>query len=103
MRMLDRYFPISKLFLIASFLNILDLITSYASFYYGAFETSKFMLFFHNSYVACLFAVMSYQVLLLALYFLSKIIRRNELLLVFSFSKFYAIINNLIVFLTLIA
>ena len=91
-----------KSYLFSSFLNILDLITSFIDFSVGYTELNNWMGIFHNPYVSATVAVVLFQVILSALFLLTMLLRNKlgnswVLILTFGLTKLYPIINNIII------
>jgi len=57
---------------IATVLNVLDLTTSYIAFtFYGDVELNAWHKIISNNYIACLVAVVLYQLIITAMYFIA--------------------------------
>ncbi len=57
---------------IATVLNALDLVTSYIGFtFYGGVELNTWRKIISNNYIACLIAVVLYQLIITAMYFIA--------------------------------
>jgi hypothetical protein len=57
---------------IATVLNVLDLTTSYIAFtFYGDVELNAWRHLINNNYIACLIAVVLYQLIITAMYFIA--------------------------------
>ena len=57
---------------IATVLNVLDLTTSYIAFtFYGDVELNAWHKIISNNYIACLIAVVLYQLIITAMYFIA--------------------------------
>lgn len=81
---------------VATLLNSLDLSTSYVIFRAGGVELGAWSGLIHNSYLACLAAVLLYQAVATLLYYLAVRFRGlDPLFIVWALSKSYAVAWNL--------
>jgi len=87
----------TKLFIVSSFLNLTDLITSFIDFSIGYTELNHWMLFFHCKYMSALMGVIMFELILIVWYVLSKkydIMKYG--MLTWGLTKLYPIINNVL-------
>jgi len=85
-----------KIFLISTILNILDLVTSFATFKLGFVELNRWMTMFHNSYVSATVAVVLFELILVAWYVLSRYVNQAKYgMLAWGLTKLYPVINNI--------
>ena len=82
---------------IATVLNALDLTTSYIAFtFYGDVELNAWHKIISNNYIACLIAVVLYQLIITAMYFIAvrfKIMEKP--FIIWSLIKVFAIAWNI--------
>lgn len=85
------------LFIIATALNITDLLMSFIAFHYGYVESNPWMNYVHNSYIACFIAIAIYQSYITIVYYLSRRYwQAGIFLIVFTIQKSIAPILNII-------
>jgi len=81
---------------VATLLNSLDLSTSYIAFRMGLAELGAWAGLIHNNYLACLAAVLLYQLTTTLLYYLAVRLRiLSPLFITWSLIKVYAVAWNL--------
>ena len=61
-----------KIYVFTTFTNFADLLSSYLAFLRGFTELNGFMVYVHNSYLACLLSVMVFQLLISVVYFIAR-------------------------------
>jgi hypothetical protein len=82
-------------YVVATVLNALDLATSYVAFGMGLVELNAWTSIFHSSYIACLAAVILYQLITTLLYYLTTKYRLlSPMFITWSLIKIYAIAWN---------
>jgi hypothetical protein len=87
----------TKMFIVSSFLNLIDLITSFIDFSMGYTELNHWMLVFHDKYLSALIGVITFELILTVWYLVSKkyeVVRHG--MLVWGLTKLYPIINNVL-------
>jgi len=84
-------------FKIATVLNALDLTTSYVGFYFlGGVELNTWHHLINNNYIACLIAVVLYQLIITAMYYLAVRFKAMEKpFIVWSLVKVFVIAWNI--------
>jgi hypothetical protein len=82
---------------IATVLNVLDLTTSYIAFtFYGDVELNAWHKIISNNYIACLIAVVLYQLIITAMYFIAVRFRVMEKpFIIWSLIKVFVIAWNI--------
>ncbi len=87
----------TKIFIVSSFLNLIDLITSFIDFGLGYTETNGWMLVFHNKYASALMGVITFELILIAWFVFSMVYDRARYgMLAWGLTKLYPIINNVL-------
>ena len=87
----------NKLFIVSSFLNLTDLITSFIDFSIGYTELNHWMLVFHNKYISAFMGVITFELILIAWYIFSMVYERAKYgMLAWGLTKLYPVINNLL-------
>jgi hypothetical protein len=87
----------TKMFIVSSFLNLIDLMTSFIDFSIGYTETNHWMLMFHDKYMSALMGVITFELILIVWYVFSKkydIMKYG--MLTWGLTKLYPIINNVL-------
>jgi hypothetical protein len=87
----------TKMFIVSSFLNLIDLMTSFIDFCMGYTELNNWMLMFHNKYLSALMGVVVFELILTVWYLVSRkyeVVRYG--MLVWGLTKLYPIINNVL-------
>jgi len=87
----------TKMFIVSSFLNLIDLMTSFIDFCMGYTELNHWMLMFHNKYLSALMGVVVFELILTVWYLVSRkyeVVRYG--MLVWGLTKLYPIINNVL-------
>ena len=86
-----------KIFLFSTILNLLDLLLSFIDFTIGYTEANHWMLLLHNSYMAALMGVITFELILAAWYAFSMVYDKARYgMLTWGLTKFYPIINNVL-------
>ena len=86
-----------KIFLFSSFLNLLDLITSFIDFVRGYTELNHWMLVFHCKYMSALMGVITFELILTVWYVFSRLYDNAKYgMLTWGLTKLYPIINNVL-------
>ena len=82
---------------IATVLNALDLTTSYTGFYFlGGVELNTWHHLINNNYIACLIAVVLYQIIITTMYYLAVRFKAMEKpFIVWSLVKVFVIAWNI--------
>ena len=82
---------------IATVLNALDLTTSYVGFYFlGGVELNAWRHLISNNYIACLIAVVLYQLIITTMYFIAVRFRAMEKpFIIWSLIKVFVIAWNI--------
>jgi hypothetical protein len=83
---------------IATILNVMDLTTSYIAFtFYGGVELNAWHHLINNNYIACLLAVMLYQIIITTMYFIAVRFKMAEKpFIIWSLIKVFVIAWNII-------
>jgi len=87
----------TKMFIVSSFLNLIDLMTSFIDFSIGYTELNNWMLMFHDKYMSALMGVITFELILIVWYVFSKkydIMKYG--MLTWGLTKLYPIINNVL-------
>jgi hypothetical protein len=93
---------VGAFYAVATVLNALDLATSYVAFSMGLVELNAWASIFHSSYIACLAAVLLYQLITTLLYYITTKHRLlSPMFITWSLIKTYAVAWNVTQILTL--
>ena len=84
-------------FKIATVLNAMDLVTSYVGFYFlGGVELNVWHHLINNNYIACLIAVVLYQIIITVMYYLAvKFKIAEKPFIIWSLIKVFVIAWNI--------
>jgi len=86
-----------KIFLFSTFLNLLDLLTSFIGFSMGYTEVNDWMHVFHHRYISAMMGVITFELILTAWYIYSRFYDNAKYgMLAWGLTKLYPIINNLL-------
>ena len=86
---------LATFYVVATVLNMLDLVTSYVAFSMGLVELNAWTSIFHSSYLACLASVLLYQLITTLLYYVTTKYRLlSPMFITWSLSKIYAVAWN---------
>ena len=85
-----------KIYVFSTITNFADLLSSYLAFLRGFIELNGFMGMVHNSYLACLLAVIAFQVLITVVYFMARFYDRLSIInVVLGVAKVIVAVHNL--------
>jgi len=87
----------TKMFIVSSILNLIDLITSFIDFSMGYTELNHWMLVYHDKYLSALMSVIVFEIMLTVWYMVSRkyeIVRYG--MIAWGLTKLYPIINNVL-------
>ena len=85
-----------KIYVFSSVTNFADLLSSYLAFLHGYVELNGFMGMVHNSYLACVFSIIAFQVLISVVYFMARFYDRLSIInVVLGIAKIVVTVHNL--------
>ena len=87
----------TKMVIVFSFLNLIDLMTSFIDFSMGYTELNHWMVVFHEKYLSALMGVIVFEIMLTVWYVFSRVYDNAKYgMLAWGLTKLYPIINNVL-------
>ena len=88
-----------KIYVFSTITNFADLLSSYLAFLRGFTELNGFMVYVHNSYLACALSIVVFQLLISMVYFIARF-RNNVSIInvVLGIAKVMVTMHNILLF-----
>jgi uncharacterized membrane protein len=85
-----------KIYVFSTVTNFADLLSSYLAFMHGFVELNGFMSITHNSYIACALSIVVFQLLITAVYYVSRYYANVSIInVVLGIAKVMVAIHNI--------